>query len=88
MWYLTINKIQAEFENKGFALIYPRVMVPERCDWISLKFIWHMTSNKTQVKFRKGGYMPIWTGVSDVLVLFIFSLMTDWTRAGSKLCYR
>ena len=51
---------------KVYVCIWPGVMVSDRQDWISLKFIWHMTSNKTQdeVEFKKGGYMPIWTGVS------------------------
>ena len=47
-----------------YSCIWPRVMVSDRRDWISLKFIWHMISNKTQVEFKKGGYMSIWTGVS------------------------
>ena len=49
---------------KVYVCIWPRVMVSDRRDWISLKFIGHMTSNKTQVEFKKGGYMPIWTGGS------------------------
>ena len=49
---------------KVWVCIWPGVMVSDRQNWISLKFIWHMTSNKTQVELKKGGYMPIWTGVS------------------------
>ena len=37
IWYLTINKIQVEFEKEGYALIWPVVMVPGRRDQISLK---------------------------------------------------
>ena len=49
---------------KVYVRNWPEVMVSDRRDWISLKFIWHMTSNKTQVELKKGGYMPVWTGVS------------------------
>ena len=66
-----------------YICIWPGVMVSDRRDWISLKFIWHMTSNKTQVEFKKGRYMLIWTEVfslvHDVLVLFMFFLMADLT---------
>ena len=67
-------------------------MAPDRRDWISLKFIWHMTSNKTQVGSK--GEVTCQFGqenlslVHDVLVLFMFTLMADSTRVGSKLCYR
>ena len=33
--------------------ILPGVVVSDKRDWISLKFIWHMTSNKTQVEFKR-----------------------------------
>ena len=68
------------------------MIVPDRRDWLSLKFIWPMTSTKAQVEFKKG-----FTGqfgqeycsqVHEVLVLLVFSLMADWTRVGSNLCYR
>ena len=78
--------------SKVYVCIWPGVMVSDRRDCISMKFIWHMTSNKTQIEFRKGGYMPIGheylSLVHDVLVLFMFFLMADLTRVGSKLCYR
>ena len=48
---------------KVWVSIWPGVMVSDRRDWISLKFIWHMTNNKTQVEFKKGGSMSIWIGV-------------------------
>ena len=49
---------------KVYVCIWPGVMVSDRRDWISLKFIWHTTSKKAQVEFIKGGYRPIWIGVS------------------------
>ena len=56
-------------------------MVSDRRDWISLKFIWYMTRNKTQVLFKKEvtcqfeqEYLSL---VHDVLVMFMFFLMSD-----------
>ena len=40
IWYLTITKRQIEFENEDNALIWPGVMVPDRREWISLKYIY------------------------------------------------
>ena len=68
---------------KVYVCFWPGVMVSDRQDCISLKFIWHMTSNKTQVEFKKGGCMPIvqeyLSLVHDVLVQFMFFLMADLT---------
>ena len=52
--------------------------------------------NRIQVEFGKEGYAPgqsyfeqeYFSLVHDVVVLFMFSLFFDWTRVGSKLCYR
>ena len=76
--YMTANKIQVEFENGGYATIWPEVTAPERhekianvwfqlsklslSEWVSLKFTLYMTINKIQVEFEKGGYPFIWTG--------------------------
>ena len=58
--------------------------------WTSLKFIWHMTSNKTG--FKKGNDLSFGqkylSWVHDMVALFMFTLIADWTRVGSKLCYR
>ena len=48
-----------------------------------------MTSSKTNVKFKKGDYtcqlgQEYLSLVYDVLVLFMFSLMADWTRVSYK----
>ena len=59
--------------SKVYVCIWPGVMVSDRRDWISLKFIWHMTSSKTQSSKREV------TCQFDVLVLFMFFLMADLT---------
>ena len=68
---------------KVYVCIWPGVMVSDRQDWMSLKFIWHMTSNITQVEFKKEGCMPIGQEylslVHDMLVFFMFFLMADLT---------
>ena len=67
---------------KVYVCIWPGVMVSDRRDWISLKFIWHMTSNKTQSSKKEvtcqfgQDYLNL---VQDVLVLFMFFLMADLT---------
>ena len=76
---------------KLYVCLWPGVMVSDTRDWISLKFIWHMTSNKTHSSEREvtcqcgQEYLNL---VHDVLVLFMFFLMADLTRVGSKLYYR
>ena len=69
---------------KVYVFIWPGVLVFDRRDWISLKFIWHMTSNKKRrqsskrevtCQFRQE-YLSL---VHDVLVLFMFFLMADLT---------
>ena len=73
---------------KIYFCIWPGVMVSDRRDWISLKFIWHMTSNKTG-RVQNGRLcanldrsvcqfgQECLTLVHDVLVLFMFFLMAD-----------
>ena len=51
---------------KALVCIWPGIVVSDRRDWISLKFIWHMTSNQTQIEFKKGGYMPVWRNISGL----------------------
>ena len=66
-----------------YVCIWPGVMVSNRQDWISLKFIWHMTrtkhrySSKREVTCQFGQeYLSL---VHDVLALFMFFLMADLT---------
>ena len=61
---------------KVYVCVWPGVIVSDRRDWISLKFIWHMTSNKTQVGSKREvtcqfgqEYLSL---VHDVLVLSMF----------------
>ena len=60
--------------------IWPGVMVCDRRDWISLKFIWHMTNNKTQLELKKEVTCQEYPDpVHDELVLLMFFLMADLT---------
>ena len=58
-----------------YVCIWPGVMVSDRRNWISLKFIWHITGNKTQSSKREvtcqfgQEYLSL---VHDVLVLLLF----------------
>ena len=74
-WYMTFNKVQAEYEKGGFAPILTAFISPYRCekneniwfplnkvrlnDRILLKFIYYLTINKVQVEFEKGGHASI-----------------------------
>ena len=88
---MTINKIQVEIENEDFATIKPGVMAADRGDRISLKFVLHLTRNKTEIVSKREvtcqfghEYLSL---VHDVLALFMFSLITDWTSVALN-CYR
>ena len=63
IWFMTINKIQVEFEKGGYASIWTGVIAPgiSQNIWFPLKFIWYMAINKKQVEFTKGGCASIWT---------------------------